>query len=219
VRHFVPVAPAGGAFWERMTVRYAPPAAVHSPISPFRPYFKVAHRADPTVIVQRGNHELRHTRHRALLDWCPLEVLHFPIRTAEQVKRKYLAWADVFGSEAKGTHLTTARAERDGTGDEHAAAYLLSDELVRRGLRDGVLEHDTRLRDALGQLECATGGARRFALPGESAWRPLVAATSPSFVADHLAARDAHWIRLARRLDQIACRVASMELSAGPRRG
>jgi hypothetical protein len=199
VRHFVPVAEADGAFWERMIVRYAPAAAVNSPLSPFRPYSKVAHRADPMVVVHRGNHELHRTCHRVLPGWSPLEVLHFPIRSAEQAKRKYLTWAHVLGADAKGTHVTTSRAARAGATDEHVATYFASDEMVRRGLRIGVLQTDVRLRDTLRGL---------LAEPRVS---PSAPAQVPSPLADLEAALDARVVRSRRRLDQLSRRVQAHE--------
>ena len=85
VRNFVPVAGDETDFWERMTLRFSPHAPVNDPVSPFRPYHpKVAHRADPTVVVHRGNHALPESRHLPVVGWYPIEVLHFPIRTVQQ---------------------------------------------------------------------------------------------------------------------------------------
>ena len=197
VRHFVPVARTEGEFWERMTLRYVPEAAVNSPTSPFRPYVKVAHRADPSVVVHRGNHELHHTRHRLLPGWYPIEVLHFPIRTAAQARQKYLTWARVFGRDAKGTHVLTARAQERGRAVEHSAGFLASDEVIRRGLRAGVLETDTRLRDTLRDLSSEN------ALQ-QCAWEH-------SLLGDLEAALDARAIRAARRLDQLNRRTRTLE--------
>ena len=211
VRHFVPVTGAGTEFWERMTVRYSPGAAANNPVSPLRPYHKVAHRADPTVIVHRGNHELHRSCHRVLRGWFPIEVLHFPIRTAEQAKLKYLTWAGVFGDDARGTHLTTAHAAREGTLDAHAATYLTADEVVNRGLRDGVLERDTRLRDVLRALTLRKDGARGLSVISEPGPPQFPGSPAQSYLRDSRSNLDAHAVRVGRRLDQLDRRAAMIE--------
>src|SRR5580765_6385345 len=54
-RSFVPRPDDGSLFAERMTARLSQNAPINDPTSFYRPSIKVAHRADPHVIVGRGN--------------------------------------------------------------------------------------------------------------------------------------------------------------------
>jgi hypothetical protein len=210
VRNFVPVVDDEASFWERMIVRYSPSAPVNDPVSPFRPYQpKVAHRADPTVIVDRGNHVLPQSRHLPVPGWYPIEVLHFPIRTTHQATQKLVSWADALGARARGADLAAARA----AGNTQAPAYLLQHAAVQRGLASGALVEDVRLRDVLRSLWTGGTGARSFALPGEL---PVAVQLDDrdnggSLERDRASDFDAGSLRVRRRLDDLARRVFLLE--------
>jgi len=88
-RHFV-TRPEGEAFFaERMTVRASPHSPINDPNGPYRPDLKSAHRADPHVVVGRGNHDVSGTSLVPLRGWYPIEVLHFRLRSLEQSARKF----------------------------------------------------------------------------------------------------------------------------------
>ena len=153
-----------GPFWERMTVREAR--------SRLRP--KVAHRADPDVVLHRGAHDVaiegaeggRHSGRAVMrsvkgerpsdeqgLVWAPrwpARVFHFPVRSVEQYRRKVeVALRGGFEDKAH-DELRAARAE--GRVEELYAELVEDDAAVDAGLRDGRLVTDGRLRDLLAIL-------------------------------------------------------------------
>lgn len=84
-RHdFVPVAPDGRPFHQRMTWRKARSLdAAGRPLPP-----KVAHRGRRRVVIGQGNHRVRRTLMKPLQGEVPLEILHYPLRTYEQFENK-----------------------------------------------------------------------------------------------------------------------------------
>ena len=86
--NFLPRRAVGGPFHEVMTLRLAQHAPLNNPLGRYRPSAKAAHRASPSVVVRRGNHDVQHAG-AALRFWHPLEVLHFPDRSPDQYVRKY----------------------------------------------------------------------------------------------------------------------------------
>ena len=146
-RHFVP-RPGGGDVFERMIVRRRPSADL---ADPFHAQVKVAHRGAADVVVSKGNHDAEGTGLRLIREWFPFEVLHFPIRSSEQLERKYRITAEAEGRRndprvARHVRATLERLSTDGA----AALYdgMLVDEVrLEEGLESGALVVDTRLRD------------------------------------------------------------------------
>jgi hypothetical protein len=152
-RNFVP-RPDGHAFFaERMTVRLCTPSFHPHPLST---HSKSAHRAAPDVRVGRGNHEAFGTGLAPIRGWYPIEILHFPVRSLEHCLRKYVTQFVALERNAeKGIpgHMAEAyRAYRAGRLEEFYAPLVVGDEALARGLADGTLATDTRLRDALRSL-------------------------------------------------------------------
>lgn len=146
-RHFVARPETGEQFYERMTVRRRPTA---EPGSPYRPGFKTAHRATPDVVVTRGNHNAFGRGLTPLREWKPCEVFHFPIRSQAQMERKFLRLVTSLGDHPGSRHeRDTARAIQVNTGADVFSEFLVDDSALAAGLRDGTLEQDVRLRDAL----------------------------------------------------------------------
>ena len=87
-RHFPPRPDDGGFFAERMTVRLRAPAHPGDKRTIFHAHQKVAHRARPGVLVELGNHDVRGGRLVPLRGWLPIEVLHFSLRSPEQLELK-----------------------------------------------------------------------------------------------------------------------------------
>jgi hypothetical protein len=200
-RYFVPRPDDGRAFAERMTVRLAPEAAINDPATPFRPVAKVAHRAHPDVVVQDGNHAVQGARLKLLRAWRPIEILHFPLRTPTQCARKYektwLAWEHNLRGD-----LARARALSEEARLDYFYRRVVVDAAAEeRGLAAGSLVVDTRLRDTLRRID---------------AGRPIEFGT-PSHSEDFGLGRDistldeADGVRLQRRIDELAVRVASVE--------
>ena len=219
-RSFVPRPDDGEFFAERMTARVSSMAPINDPRSFYRPVTKVAHRADPDVIVGRGNHDLVRSGLRTLTTWHPLEVLHFPQRSREQWARKVQLQGDAFTKHiartGTGYHLTSYEALRNGRIDEQHDAMVVTDAAVGRGLEERTLSLDTRLRDALRLLRLGrqADGVRAFATAAEAAaplvFAPPTLADEAAFAAEAAALDEAYGVRVQRRLDGLERRIESL---------
>jgi len=220
-----PPRPGEGPFYERMDIRFAPQAPINEPASPYRPNSKIIHRARPDVVVERGNHALEWPPGvRELQGWHPIEILHFPIRDEAQYRQKSQAWLSGLeqqpGSQARSPHRVRAArlSERGRLGD--LVRNFTVDEAARdRGLTEGSLEVDTRLRDVL----------RPFGLEGSPDRRALVrsdrleltlpppdAAADAAYASDLAVFEEAMTVRMGRLVDGLERRVTRLE--AGRRR-
>ncbi|CAN5166064.1 hypothetical protein BH20ACT13_BH20ACT13_24050 [soil metagenome] len=157
-RNFVPRPDDGRSFSERMTVRLCTPAFHHHPLST---HSKSAHRAAADVRVGRGNHEAFGHGLLPLRGWYPLEVLHFPVRSLEHSVRKYVTQFVALEKNAgKGipNHMAEAYAAyRAGRLEQFYEPLVVDDAALARGLEDGSLALDTRLRDRLRALGFSNG--------------------------------------------------------------
>lgn len=217
-RPFVPRPDDGAFFAERMTERLSQPAPINDPTSFYRPVVKVAHRADPHVNVARGNHALADSPLRPLTTWHPIEVLHFPLRSRAQWVRKVKLQGDAFTKhiERSGTgyHLKGYDALQGGRIDEQHASLVVDDDAVARGVGEGTLVIDTRLRDVLRTLR-RDGAVRGFALPSERG-QPLAfprpsAEDDIAYAVEAAALREAYAVRAQRQLDGLEQRLLSLE--------
>jgi hypothetical protein len=200
-RYFVPRPYDGRPFAERMTVRLAPGAPINDPATPFRPVAKVAHRAHPGAIVQDGNHVVQGIAKESLRGWRPLEILHMPLRTPVQCARKYektwLAWEQNLRGDLARARVLHDEARLDFFYDR----VVVDDAAVERGLDEGSVVVDTRLRGALRRI--ADGRSPEFMEPsrGEDAGLGRDIATLD----------EADSVRLQRRLDELRNRVSAIE--------
>jgi hypothetical protein len=219
-RSFVPRPDDDGLFADRMTARLSQHAPINDPTSFYRPVIKVAHRGDPNVTVGRGNHSLVGSRLQALPDWYPLEVLHFPLRSRAQWMRKVelqgVAFTQHIERVGTGYHLTGYDALQSGRIEEQHESMVVDDDALARGLDDGTLVLDTRLRDALRSLRLdEPRGARQFAIPSERS-APLQF-PEPSveddarYAVEAAVLGEADAVRLQRRVDAFEERLASLE--------
>jgi hypothetical protein len=149
-RNFVPRPDDGRPFHERMTLRRRPAADL---TDPFHAQVKVVHRAHPEVVVTQGNHDALGAALPLIREWIPFEVLHFPVRSAEQARRKFRV-ARSAGLASPGTsvpqHTEAAVRAMDAEGDTRFYDRLVvDDEAAERGLARGELTVDTRARDLL----------------------------------------------------------------------
>jgi hypothetical protein len=204
-RSFVPRPDDGESFSERMTVRLTQRAPINDPTSFYRPVVKVAHRADPAVTVGRGNHALADSPLRTLPTWHPIEVLHFPLRSREQWRRKVELQGEAFTKhiERSGTgyHLKGYDALRGGRIEDQHASLVVGDDAVQRGLDEGSLVVDTRLRDALRALR--DGKQPEFPLP--------TLADDAEYAVEAAALSEAYAVRAQRQLDGLEQRLLSLE--------
>ncbi len=206
LRQFVP-RPGNEFFAERMTVRVSGSAPINDPTSLFRPNLKAIHRGDPGVTLSAGAHTLLDSRFLSMRGWYPIEFLHFPLRSFDQFDRKYANLRSALGQSRNAYYDDVQRARDDGRLAEFYESLTIDDVAVERGVRDGSLVIDTRLRDALRSIR-RDGG---FALDaGLSFPRPSVV-DEASYAVDVAALGEADIIRLQRRLDELEPRLLALE--------
>lgn len=215
-RPFLPRLDEETFFAERMTIRLAPPAPVNDPVSPYRPNFKVVHRADPEALVDRGSHAVASDGLEPLPGLFPIEVLHFPVRSCGQMLEKYTTWWEQLAGIGGRAKYRRGGYEPSAAG--RAAAYYealaVDGGELEAGLAAGLLVEDTRLRDLLRRLRLPEPrGPRRFALPSEldepvAHPRPT-APDEIAYAVDVSVLQEADLTRLHRRLDLVERRLAT----------
>lgn len=177
-RHFLPRPDSDADFAERMTVRLCAPAFPGDKSTVFHAHQKVAHRADAHVEIERGNHNATGRGLEPLRGWHPIEVLHFSLRSVEQIERKAGGgWVRRSDTAPVGHKLALLAAVQRRSVDRYFDEYAVTSAELERGVADGTLAVDTRLRDALRILR-ATDRTYRLPDPG-----PLLAFDVPD-VAD-----------------------------------
>jgi hypothetical protein len=157
LRNFAP-RPHGDAFFaERMTARICNPGADNN--SPYSPRSKMMHRGDPQVTVLSGSNRVLGDGLEPVPGWYPIDVLHFPTRSLEHCRAKYLRWWAIAPSSFRGRAYD---ADQRGEMQDFYDAYVIDDETLAQGVAEGTLAIDTRLRDALRSLRADP--ARPFTL-------------------------------------------------------
>ena len=194
---FVPLPDDGRPFFERMTLRLSPAAPISDPATPYRPVSKVAHRAVAGARVSNGNHEVLRVPGAVLRAWLPLEILHFPLRSSEQFARKYRKTWEGWEANPRGDLARARQLAADERLDAMYRRVLVDEAGVARGLSDGVLVHDTRMRDALRALGDGTTAAHE-------AWRDVRNGRHPVEVA---VLAEAEVTRLQRRAESLHANV------------
>jgi Glycosyl transferase family 2 len=204
-RSFVPRPDDGAFFAERMTARLSQHAPINDPSSFYRPVVKVAHRADPAVTVARGNHALANSPLETLTTWHPVEVLHFPLRSREQWRRKVelqgVAFTEHIERSGTGYHLRGYDALQSGKIEQQHESLVVDDRALQRGLADGTLVVDTRLRDALRAIR--DGRPPAFPVP--------TGAEDAAYAVEAAVLDESYAVRAQRRLDGIEQRLLSLE--------
>jgi Glycosyl transferase family 2 len=161
-RHFLPRPETEPDFFERMTVRLHRPAGPGDKRTIYHAHQKVAHRARDDVTVAYGNHDATApTGLRAFRSWYPIEVLHFSFRSQEQFEyksiQKYEAWLRSPNAGPTLHHVVAYDACMAGNAGDFYGSFVVDESRLERGLRDGTLAVDTRLRDALRALRAPDG--------------------------------------------------------------
>jgi hypothetical protein len=211
-RHFLPRPDHDSFFAERMTVRLRQPAFPGAKETIFHAHQKVAHRADPNVTVESGNHDAYGVGLAPLRGWHPIEVLHFSFRSEEQIRRKAQgAWLRSPTSFSPTQHqFLLDAAVREGRAQEYFDSFAVTDEALGRGVADGTLAVDTRLRDALRTLRGEEGelaivaDALRFPRPEMDDDAAYAAETAVLVEVDGL-------VRAERRVDAFETRLTAVE--------
>lgn len=215
-RHFAPRPEDRCCFAERMIVRVAPHGAWRGVEHTFHPNVKVAHRADSAIQLRPGNHDAT-TFWPLLRSWYPVEVLHFPLRTASQARARYAAWKPVLDAGFDiATHVDAAVAalDDDRFGDFYDR-YVIGDEELAEGVLSGRIVVDTRLRDALRALAGNPGrpvdaGTLLDPRPGRLVFPAFDVAANASLADDASALNDSV-DRAHDRADALEARLAACE--------
>ncbi len=163
-RHFLPRPDDGAVCAERMTVRLATPAHPGDKETIFHAHQKVAHRGHADVQIEAGNHNAEAPGLVPLRAWHPIEVLHFSFRSVAQLRRKAGGgWLRNRNYEPTLHQLLLDEAFREGRLEEFYESHAVDDDALARGLAEGTLALDTRLRDALRAIR----GPEGTFVPGE----------------------------------------------------
>src|SRR4051795_6936042 len=201
LRHFVPRPDDGSSFAERMTVRVSQSSPINDPRSLFRPNLKVIHRGDPDVDVSIGAQRLIDSSLGPLRGWYPVEFFHFPVRSLEQCERKYSYQQTGPGQTPSPYYDRVRELIATGRTQELFESLVVDDAALERGLDDGSLVVDTRLRDALRTLRAG----KQLSFP-----RPTVV-DEAAYAVDVAALGEADVVRLQRRLDTLEQRLLTIE--------
>ena len=208
LRVFVPRPETGDAVLERMTVRFSALAPINDPASLYKPIRKVIHRAHPEIQVTRGNHALVDSPFAPLRGWFPIEVFHFPLRSLAQCEHKArlqgMAFEQYIAKPPTAYHARMFEALKTGTIGDYYEAQVVADTEVERGLGDGRLVVDTRLRDALRLIGAGDAAGLEFPTP------TLV--DEATYAVEAATLGEADVVRLQRRLDTLEERLATLEL-------
>jgi hypothetical protein len=198
----VPLRDDRGWFADRMTLRFAGPAPINDPATPFRPVVKVAHRGDPGVVVGGGGaHQVFGVHGDVLRAWHPLEILHVPFRSRAQSATKYRkAWTGWEGNP-RGDLARARQASDEGRDSAVWDRVALSEAECERGLLDGSLVRDTRLRDAL--------RARALDRPYDPS--PPSRSDLERHAHEVVVFQEAELVRFARWTDELASRARALE--------
>jgi Glycosyl transferase family 2 len=188
-----------GPFYERMDVRFTPAAPVNDPTSPFRVNTRLVHRASPTVRVGTGNAGLSGLGASVVRAPAPIEVFHFPIRGLGHLERKFLTHHATLGTRRRGDHVRVVEAQRHGSMARLYEGLRIDDERLERGLKNGSLAVDTRLRDALWLLEVDLATRVPFAARTH--------AEQAQFAVEASVLHEGEAARVHRRLDELEERV------------
>ena len=209
-RNFVPRPDGQPFFAERMTVRTTAPSFHPHPLST---HSKSAHRGTAGVRIGRGNHEAFGPGLVPVRGWYPIEILHFPVRSLEHCRHKYVTQFVALERNAeKGIpgHMAEAyRAYRAGRLDDFYAPLVVDDVARDAGVAAGEYVLDVRLRDRLRALGF---GERSTTGPTPEPFEQPDVVTSAAFAGEYSALLEADvGLALGDRVDGLEQRVRALE--------
>jgi hypothetical protein len=209
-RNFVPRPDGHPFFAERMTVRTTTPSFHPHPLST---HSKSGHRGSADVRIGRGNHEAFGPGLVPVRGWYPIEILHFPVRSLEHCRHKYVTQFVALERNAeKGIpgHMAEAyRAYRAGRLDDFYAPLVVDDAALDAGLAAGEYVADVRLRDRLRALGF---GEHDAATPAPAAFEQPDVRESAAFAGEYSALLEADvGLSLGSRVDGLERRVRKLE--------
>ncbi|HEX6118878.1 MAG TPA: glycosyltransferase family 2 protein, partial [Dongiaceae bacterium] len=152
----LPARDARQPFFEAMLIRLAGNESVHGT----NQQSKACHRADPVVQVADGNHYVKaHGKRLVERSDHPLQILHFPLRSAAQLERKVRQGAEALHANPRvepsiGRHWRKLYRDyllHGQLADYYHACAPISEQIAA-GLAGGRFIQDIRMRDALRQL-------------------------------------------------------------------
>jgi hypothetical protein len=153
--NFLPAAlEARQPFYESMVIRER--ESFVAPEIPLPP--KVCHRARPDVEVSQGNHSVSIDGCRIEPARADLSILHFPMRTLAQFENKIIKGGQAYernttlSPEVGWTWRSLYAQHRSGALQAYFSEKVPTTEALSRGLRDGTLVADHRLRDFMRTL-------------------------------------------------------------------
>jgi hypothetical protein len=142
-----------------------------------------------------------------LRGWYPVEFFHFPVRSLEQCERKY-SYQQVAPGKTPSPYYDRVRELLEaGRVQEVYDSLVVDDAALERGLENGTLLVDTRLRDALRTIEA--GEPLSFPKP--------TVVDEAAYAVDVAALGEADLVRLQRRLDTLEQRLVTIERRPGVR--
>ena len=150
-RHFLPRPEDDPNFAERMTVRLCTPAFPGDKSTIYHAHQKVAHRADPDVEVERGNHNALGVRTRAAPRLAPDRGAPLLVPLGAQLAQKARGgWMRNAGVEPRRAPDPARPGHRERGRSMRSSRHTWSPTSSSSAeLADGTLALDTRLRDAL----------------------------------------------------------------------
>jgi hypothetical protein len=148
-RDFLPRPQAPGPFYSRLV--YRDTQSLNPSGGPLEP--KVAHRADPNVVVDPGNHSISGTELRGAPAAELLEIFHFPMRGYEQFERKVIQTGIGYeklqyrSPEVGRDQLKLLQVFREGGLRQYYQDALLDDTALERSIEQGSIVLDRRLEN------------------------------------------------------------------------
>lgn len=116
---------------------------------------KICHRGFPDVMVAQGNHYLEFPHNLKTAPKKPIEIFHFPLRSAAQFKNKIACGGAAYSrnqelSQEVGDCWRKLYTDlQDGKLDTFMNNQIFSEDQLQSGLNDGSLILDTRLKNFL----------------------------------------------------------------------